>query len=502
MPRKIPEPSTNIALQELINGLRRSSVSPNIYGYRPMDHQKELHASPAWGRAMIGGNRLGKTVFGGAEMVYWVRGEHPFQPTPPPPIRARVVASDIPQGVFKIALPAIAKLMPPSSLINNSWEDSYVKQTNTLTLENDSFIEFLSNEQDLVKHAGTSRHIIWFDEEPAQDIFTENMARLIDVGGRWILTETPINGISSWIFEEIWEKSTIDANIKVVTGSMDDNIYLSKTEIDLALSTMSEEDREIRRHGKFVPIGGLVYPHFDPAKNIIPPLYKSDEWSSIKNNWTHVMSMDSGFTNPTCFHWAAIGPDRQTIIYDEHYVTGKTVEWHAEEVAQKCRALGVNPILCVGDPAIAQSNVVTGTSVHGEYAQNGINIMLGNNDVIAGINLVSRRLASGQLIICSNCTETLREFSKYRWAKWATRSSNNNNNRKETPVKKDDHAMDSIRYLIASLVDTMVDLEQYGDVRAVRRGMPEPRTWGEPRVDDLIYAESKPSGDYHMGDEY
>jgi len=60
-----------------------------------------------------------------------------------------------------------------------SWEASYDVKGKTLTYENESTLEFLTYEQDVQAHAGTSRDGVWFDEEPPEDIFNENMLRLV-----------------------------------------------------------------------------------------------------------------------------------------------------------------------------------------------------------------------------------------------------------------------------------------------------------------------------------
>jgi len=70
------------------------------------------------------------------------------------------------QGIEKIILPELAKWIPPSDLIKQSWEESYNRGLRTLTLANGSFVEMMTYEMELEKFAGTSRHFIHFDEEP------------------------------------------------------------------------------------------------------------------------------------------------------------------------------------------------------------------------------------------------------------------------------------------------------------------------------------------------
>lgn len=437
-------------MTNLTGSLRRTSVRPSIIGYKPMDHQRALHESVCKGRALIGGNRAGKTVTGATEIIWWMTGKHPYRPTPRPPIRARGIATDFDHGFELVMKPEIARWMPQSELIDGSWEKSFQKSTRILTLENGSTIEFLSSDQDLDKHAGTSRHIIWFDEEPPQEVFNENMARLIDTGGSWILTMTPIEGMS-WTYDDIYLAARTNPNFFVIEAGMDMNIYINTAEIDMYLAAMTEDEKQARRHGKFVQMGGLIYSKYiHPGKNIIDPILGEENWETIRTKWTHFLAMDHGFHNPTCFLFIAADSDGRLCVYDEYYVSGEVVSYHAGQIKERCQLLGISPDFVVGDPSIRNTDPLTGTSVQQEYAEHGLPVALGNNNVPGGINRVARMLDSDKLVICRNCERTIWELNRYRWAKWSSKRIEASRNVKDEPAKKDDHAMDALRYGVAS----------------------------------------------------
>ena len=259
---------------------------------------------------------------------------------------------------------------------------------------------------------------------------------------------TPVEGMT-WIYDDIYIAARTNPNFFVIEARMDDNLYLSPVEIDMLMATMDDDEKDARRHGKFVQIGGLVYKMFGPD-NIIPPLYHSNAWAGVHKSWHFVLAMDHGFNNPTAWLWAALSPDGKIVIFDEHYEAGHIVSYHAEVVKEKNRLYGIEPLYMVGDPSIRNTDPITATSVQIEYVQNGVPIVLGNNDVRAGINAVAAMLQSKQLLITSNCTNLLRELAKYRWARWSSKKMEQNRNVKEEPHKKDDHAADALRYLIAS----------------------------------------------------
>lgn len=484
-------------MRRLAQGLRNAAVRPSIHGYQPHPKQVAFHTSQAKRRALFGGNRSGKTVGGAAEAVFRATGQSPYAVVKPAPTHGRVVAVDFNDGVEKIVKPEIARWMPPSALQYGSWEESYDKELRTLTLENGSTIEFMSYEQETEKFAGTSRDWIWYDEEPPRDIWVECEMRLIDKGGRSWMTMTPLEGMT-WVYDEIYLKSRIDPGVDCWEVDISDNPYLNSVEIEAIMSGLTTEEREARMHGKFVQIGGLIYKEFS-QRNIVKPFIPPRDWL-----W--VAAMDHGHNNPTSWGWYAVAPDGRMVRFNEHYKSGQVVSYHAQKVHEVNALHERVPDYYVGDPSIRNTDPITGTSVLIEYINHGIPIILGNNDVSAGIDLVKKHLIGigdfpnnvPTLYFTSNCVNAIREHQRYRWAKWASRRMNEDKNKKEEPVKKDDHTCDEVRYFCASR-----------PMREDGTTVPEKKIPSGASVPadpyDAVVAEidsDPPEGDFHMGIEY
>jgi phage terminase large subunit-like protein len=439
--------TTKDVIRGLAEGLRHQAIRPNIYGYEPHEKQIDFHSSPARKRLFLGGNRSGKTVGGATESVQWLTNRHPYLETPPPPVRGRCVSVDFVNGVEKIVKPEIARWMPAGDLYGDCWEKAFDKETRTLSLKNGSQLEFMSYDQDVDKFAGTSRHFIWFDEEPPRDIYVECLQRLIDTAGSFWITMTPVDGMSSWVYDDLYLQAREDTDIKVVEVKMEDNPHINWGEIGVLLAGLTEEELEARKHGKFIQIGGLIYKMFDPAKHVIDEI-------PIPPDWLHVAAMDHGFNNPTAWLWAAINKDGKVIIYDEYYKSGEIVRVHAKKVHEINAEHGRVPDYYVGDPSIRNVDPITGTSVLLEYMDFGVPIVLGNNDVKAGLNRVARYLTGvdkkPQLYITKSCPNLIRELGRLRWAIWQSKKVKADRNPKEEQHKKDDHAADACRYLICS----------------------------------------------------
>jgi phage terminase large subunit-like protein len=456
MPRKIKEKdlSANDLILQLQEKLQIQASRPNILGYAPHDKQIIFHNSTKKKRLYIGGNRSGKTTGGVVEDIHWLQGTHPTIRTPEPPIRGRVVGVDFNDGIDKIIIPEFQRWCPPSYLRGGSWYSAYDVQPRTLYFENGSFVEFMSYEQDVQKFAGTSRHFVHFDEEPPLDIYIECIARLVDTGGSWWMTLTPVLGMQ-WMYDDIYlpSISSSDSDIKTIEVSITDNPYIGRAEIDDFIKSLPEDDRTARVHGQFIRRGGVIYKKFDVGVHVIPPL------TELPEGWDIYASVDHGFNNPTSWHWHLVSLDGEVITFMEHYEREMVIADHATQVKLIEQTFnGRVPVIRVCDPALAQRNPVTGTSVQAEYAVHGIELSPGVNDVMTGINKVNAYMDYNserppRWHVTANCDNLIREAPKYRWKTWSNQKSSRENNPYDVPHKKDDHAMDDLRYFFTVMPD-------------------------------------------------
>lgn len=457
----------NEALLSLTEGLRNAARNPNIHSYSPHAKQLVFHKSSKKKKLYIGGNRSGKTTGGVTEDIWRATNTHPYRSdlNAVGPNRGRVVAVDFVQGVEKILFPQFRQWLAPSMIRGGVWEDAYDKTLRTLYFENGSFIEFMSYDQDLDKFAGTSRHWIHFDEEPPKPIWQECMARLVDTHGDYWITMTPVEGMT-WIYDDLYEKNTDlpegdEADVEIIEVDMTENPYLNAEAIQAFKDSLDEEEISKRVQGKFVQVGGRVYKNFDPkigGLHILEDNYAPDEVRAKAKDHLIVVSLDHGLNNPTAVHWHLVDRDGYAITFHEHYQKEWTINQHAQKIKQVNRAYGVTPDYYVADPSIQNRNAVTNTSIHQEYIKYGIPFQLGNNDVKAGIARVKRYMQSvgdgpPRWRVTPNCGKLIWEAQRYRWKTYYQKRLNYENNPYEEPHKKDDHAMDGLRYFIMSRPD-------------------------------------------------
>lgn len=474
------QPDLAEAFLDLSSKIAQQAREPNILAYKPHAKQLVFHKGTDHLRAYIGGNRSGKTFGATVEDVWWASGTHPYRETPPPPLRGRVVAVDLMQGVNHIILPLISRHVTPSMLINGSWEDSYSKSERVLTFSNGSFIEFMSYEMEIEKFAGTSRHFTHYDEEPPKGIFQECQARLIDTNGSSWISMTPVEGIT-WVHEDIYEPVNEAADKEILmpgtelTGpvyrsesletlivevAMNENPHLSEKARERYLRTLDEETRAARSRGEFVQIGGKIFPYFSDI-HIIDPV---DNPAQAFKGWEWYSSVDHGWNNPTAWLWHAVSPEGIVVTFAEHYKDKTTIEDHAAIVKAKEAAWGREPTMRTGDPAMKQTSAVTGTSIIQEYQDNGlfINVETVPRQVEVGIAKMQqyfkiREDGKPRWFITRDCENFIREMRKLRWKTYTSKKTRDENNKLEQVHKKDDHTFDSARYFSTFLPDLSPD---------------------------------------------
>jgi hypothetical protein len=290
---------------------------------------------------------------------------------------------------------------------------------------------------------------------------------------------TPVEGMT-WIYDDLYEPNVDneDGDVFVIEIDMRDNPYLSKNAIDSFLKGIDEDEQTSRIQGKFVTVGGRIYKNFDPTIGGLHVLKEPfDHPKQRFKDWLWICSLDHGLNNPTAVLWSAVSNKGQIITFQEHYKKEWTIDRHAAEITRVNKLFGRQPDLYVADPSIQNRNPVTGTSIHEEYLKYGIPFTFGNNDVAAGLIRTKRYLNPSPLNdnkplwqVTPNCQNLIWEMKRYRWKTYVNKKLQYENNAYEMPHKKDDHAVDSLRYMIMTRPDLRAEDLDSLDVK-VREAM-------------------------------
>ncbi len=441
-----------LKLYQLKNEITRRNILPLAnYNTGKIIHKKQLafHRSQKRNRWVFGGNRTGKTECGAVETIWLSLGCHPYRKNRQSTECWVVSLSTRVQK--EVAQAKILKYLPKTRISKIIMESGNASTPEMGIIEciivknyfnNFSKIWFKSCESGREKFQGSSLDFVWFDEEPPEDIYKECQMRVLDKNGEIFGTMTPLKGLT-FIYDEIYLNKNNDDEVFYLFMSWEDNPYLNQKEIIRLCNSMSESELASRKDGKFeLKDCGLVYPEFDTTINVIEPF-------SIPKDWQDTISIDPGLNNPLSCHWYARDYDDNIYVVAEHFEAGKTIEYHAEKIKNISAKLSWKTapngmIESLIDSAANQKTLSSPKSVTELFYENGIMVNPNvNKDLLSGISKVKTYLKniSGKtkLYIFSSCTNLIQEFKTYRW------------NGHDAPIKKDDHALDELRYYIMNI---------------------------------------------------
>ncbi|MBQ9485414.1 MAG: terminase family protein [Clostridia bacterium] len=426
---------------------RAAGNALSYYNAGKVKHLKQIafHKCLKKNRWVFGGNRSGKTECGAVETVYMARGNHPYRPNRKNTFGWVVSLST--QVQRDVAQAKVLNYLDPRwiediTMLSGKKESPEYGVIDQIMVKNVfggvSVIGFKSCDQGREKFQGSSLDYVWFDEEPPKDVYEECRMRVIDKNGDIFGTMTPLKGLT-FIYEEIYLNPRNSPDIWCEFMEWADNPFLPQAEIAAISETLSEEQLETRRYGRFKASGGLVYPEFDENVHVITPF-------DVPPDWQDAISIDPGLKNPLSAHWYAVDYDGTVYVVAEHFQAEKTVEYHAEKIKEISQKLGwksgrdgrINAYI---DSAANQRTLAATKSVTELFYERGINANPNvNKDLFSGIARVKAYLKplSGKprLYVFSDCINLIRELKNYRWGGG------------DAPKKFDDHALDELRYYI------------------------------------------------------
>ena len=412
-------------------------------------HKKQVafHKNACKNRWVFGGNRSGKTECGAVECVYMARGIHPYRKNRRDVIGWVVSLSA--QVQRDVAQKKILKYLSPRDIVDVIMQQGKKGAPSRgvidqIIVKNEmggvSTIGFKSCDQGREKFQGASLDFVWFDEEPPEDIYDECKMRVFDKDGDIFGTMTPLKGLT-WVYEKIYKASTFDANIWCEFMEWADNPYLDAQSIKELSSTMDAQELESRRYGRFNARSGLVYTEFDENVHVIDPF-------DIPLDWQDNISIDPGLHNPLSCHFYAVDYDGNVYVVAEHYASNLDVATHARKINAIALELNWkrNPngmLESLIDSAATARTLASEKNVVELFYDNGILVNPKvNKELFSGINRVKSYLrdAGGRahLFIFRNCVHLIDEFKRYWWGQG------------DAPIKKDDHALDELRYYLCS----------------------------------------------------
>ena len=429
--------------------------------YQPYEKQRAFHALGKTKRERLlrAGNQLGKTLAGGFEMAYHLTGEYPdwwqghrFER----PIRAWVgskSAQDTREGVQTVLLGPPADesawgtgTIPKRCLIEVKRARGIADGIDTVLVKHasggTSILTFKTYDQGRERWQAATLDLMWFDEEPKLDIYSEGLTRTNATRGIAYMTFTPLNGQTE-VVRRFIKDPTPERGEVVMT--IDDALHIDAEQREKIINSYSAHERDARARGVPIMGSGLIYP---VARDIV-----AVEPFAIPEWWPTVAAIDFGWTHPTAAVKLAHDRDSDT-VYVTHAYRMKETPVHT--VAAALKGWGAVPFAWPHDGQ--NSTAGSPDPLANQYRKHGLAMLpdpasyddTRRNAVEAGLMDILDRMTEGKFKVFRHLNDWFDEMEQYH--------------RDEGKVVKEyDDLMDATRYAVMSL--------RFARARAERQAM-------------------------------
>lgn len=427
-------------------------------GYFPHPGQRAFHASPARFKVVDAGRRWGKSKAGPHENVINMLFKKPTI--------GWVVAPtyDLGEKEFRVFWEILVDKMQIPTVKGRTFNNARTKDFRIETAWGSS-IEVRSAEH---PESLVGEGLDWVIMAEAAKLKLSHWEKYIrptlsDKRGSAIFVSTP-EGFN-WFYDlyvrgqskdhpDWWSlKSPTWHNTIMFPGGRED------PEIKEVEETVAEEYFAQEYGAEFTSFAGRIYSEFDEGYHVL------DSYQ-FNPNWPNYVAFDFGFRNPFVCLQVQVDPSDNVYVWDEYYSRNVTTPQHARNLKQdiQWRVDGAYHDPSGADEAGSILQVWHDTKEYRNERVMQVQFVPSPNEWKMGVSRVKEWLKlrdekRGQgprpkLFVVRGgagpegrgCPNTIKEFNTYRMKEESSAKVSERRDPDESPRKKDDHAMDAVRY--------------------------------------------------------
>ena len=426
---------------ELLREQKKRLRFNRIDQYDPYPYQQQFHetSKDSNQRLLMAANRIGKSFCGAAEMSYHLRGIYPDwwkgrRYDQPITAWAGGVSNETTRDIVQAELlgspddpDAFGSGAIPKNYIIKTERKPGVPNAKSVALirhvsGGNSSLHFKAYEMGVEQWQGRSVDVVWLDEEPSRDIYSQAVTRTLDRRGMVYMTFTPEAGMTETVAAFM---NRIQAGQSLVNATWDDASekiksmkgqqgHLSEAVMEQILSAYSPHEREMRRYGRPSIGSGLIFP-VDEEKIIIDPV-------EIKDHWPRIAAIDFGWDHPTAVVWCAVDRDEDVFyVYDCHRESKASPAVHAQTIRSRPHFIPIayphdgNRRDSMGNPGLADQYRNLGCNFLLEHFSNppALGNNKGSNSIEEGLMAMLQSMEAGNFKVFSTLSNWFEEFRMY-----------------------------------------------------------------------------------------
>jgi PBSX family phage terminase large subunit len=264
------------------------------------------------------------------------------------------------------------------------------------------------------------------------EMINSRLSRVHSIGFATMNPKHPTHLLKQWIDKaEAGDKKYYSLHFTV-----EDNPYLGADYIQGLKESCSALFYKRNYLGLWCLAEGAVFDFFDRNMHVVkrPPRcaeywIAGIDYGTVNSFACTLIGINTGKTTQTGIcRWA----EREYVWDSKKKGRQKTNAEYANDVASFLEDYDVKGIYV--DPSAAAFKL--------ELRKRGLKVIDADNDVENGINFMTSEMATGNLFICEECPNLIREIESYVW------DSRSSEKGEDQPLKKDDHSIDSLRYAV------------------------------------------------------
>jgi len=285
-----------------------------------------------------------------------------------------------------------------------------------------SSLHFKAYEMGVEKWQGRSVDVVWLDEEPSRELYSQAVTRTLDRRGMVYMTFTPEHGMTETVAafinriqkgQSLTNATWDDASEKIMSMKGAEG-HLSEDVMAQILSAYSPHEREMRRYGRPSIGSGLIFPI--PEEDImIDPI-------PIESHWPRIAAIDFGWDHPTAVVWCAIDTEEDMFyVYDCYRASKASPSVHAQIIRSRPHFIPIayphdgNRRDSMGNPGLADQYRVLGCNFLLEHFTNpaALGEKKGSNSIEEGIMAILQRMEKKQFRVFNTLKDWFEEFRMY-----------------------------------------------------------------------------------------
>lgn len=283
--------------------------------------------------------------------------------------------------------------------------------------DGNSTVQFSSYDQGRGKWAADTIDLVWFDEEPPEDVYIEGVTRTNATHGYVMVTATPVLGMSA-VIRRFYPKPMFPGCAFVLAG-IKDALHYTEEERARIIAKYPKHERDARAYGIPQFGSGLVFGQASEESITVAPF-------AIPSHFARLVGGDFGWTHPSAWVWIAHDRDTDIVYVTAEYRCKETlipvqasaikargawipVAWphdgygvkdaqHGEQLAQQYRNEGVN---------------MRPEHAHFEETPVANETKLSMISPEAAITETLTRMTTGRFKVFSTCVEWFEEYRQY-----------------------------------------------------------------------------------------